>query len=128
MRRGTAGFVAVVLAMSAVAASSAAVLASNGAATPFKVAFDDGSTHYDCAGARVENRVSIKDSETCLVTGDTSLMIAGTYSGDPYGDLPWFPHARWQSDTGDGRIADHWTVTVNDNGDGTFTLYAVAYF
>ena len=126
MRKGSA---AIVLAMCALAASSAGAMASNGAATPFKIAYENpDGTSWDCSGARVVNPVSVKDSETCLVTGDTSELTAGVYTGDPYGDLPWFGNAQWASDFGDGKIAEHWTVTVMDNGDGSSTVYAVAYY
>jgi len=128
MRRAAAVLAAVVLGACALAASSAPALASHGAATPFKVAYEyPEGTYWDCAGARVDNRVSVKDSETCLVTGDTSMLSVGTFSGHPRGDLPWFPNARIGSDY-DGQIALDWTIRVTDNGDGSFTMYVVAYF
>ncbi len=129
MRRTATAAAAAFIAVSALAALSTGALASNGAATPFKVAYALGSSDWDCAGARVDNRVKVKDSETCLVTGDTSELnlVPGVYSGHPRGDLPWFPGARWGSDY-DGSVALDWTVTVVDNGDGSFTVNAVAIF
>jgi hypothetical protein len=127
MRKTTAALMALVLGCGAVGSLPAAVLASNGAATPFASSYDNGGSHWDCHGARIDNRVSVKDSETCLVTGDLSDVTPGVYQGDPYGDLPWFANARWQSDF-DPSVALDWTVRVVDNGDGSATVLAVAYY
>ena len=102
-------------------------ISPNGGATPFKVTYL-GPTTWTCAGARVVNRVSVKDSERCVISGYTTGFVPGTYSGDPTGNFP--PYGTilgWFSDY-DGAIATHWTITISDNGDGTFTADIVAYY
>jgi hypothetical protein len=105
-------------------------VASKGAATPFKATYTDpveGTTHT-CSGARVVQKSGVvKDSETCLVTGDTSQIIPGTYGGSAVVCTPWLGCSGWSSDY-DGRQATTVTVTYVDNGNGTFTLYLVAYY
>jgi opacity protein-like surface antigen len=64
--------------------------ASNGKATPFKVSYSYTSVpgaQWTCSGARVVNKTT-KESETCLISGDTTGFVAGTYSGNPTGNLP----------------------------------------
>jgi hypothetical protein len=115
---------------SAVFASGAAAAPGHGSATPFKSSFDFGGTNSDCSGARIVNANTsvVKDSETCVVSGDTSYLVAGTYTGDPTGILPGSSDpVRWASDY-DGAIATHWTVTYVNNGDGTWTASIVAYY
>ena len=108
--------------------TGAVATASQGAATPFKATYNGtpGAT-YTCAGAHVVNRVSVKDSERCVISGDTTGYVAGTYSGSPLGFLPWYGISDWISDY-DGTIASSWTITVTENGDGTFTFDIVAYY
>jgi hypothetical protein len=108
--------------------TGAVARASQGAATPFKATYNGtpGAT-YTCAGAHVVNRVSVKDSERCVISGDTTGYVAGTYSGSPFGFLPWYGISDWISDY-DGAIASSWMITVTENGDGTFTLDIVAYY
>ena len=109
--------------------TGAVATASQGAATPFKATYNGtpGAT-YTCAGAHVVNRVSVKDSERCVISGDTTGYVAGTYSGSPLGFFPPVGiDADWISDY-DGTIASSWTFTVTDNGDGTFTIDIVAYY
>ena len=117
------------------AAAPASAIPGKGAATPFKASYGplpDFYTyaHFDCSGAHIvnPNMGMVKDSETCLLTGDTSDLVAGTYSGDPWITLPWvtFP-TQWSSDY-DGALATHATQTFVDNGDGTWTMYVVAYY
>jgi hypothetical protein len=75
-----------------------------------------------------------KESETCLISGDTTGFVAGTYSGNPTGNLPPLGATfQWSSDyffglDGSFVPATSWTVKVTDNGDGTFTLDAVSYY
>lgn len=117
-------------AVAALALAAGALSApGKGAATPFKVTWTTGFTGY-CSGAHIVNSHTgmVKDSETCLLVGDTSMLVAGTYSGDPYASLPWtFPHP-WVSDYDGTTIATHFTATFVDNGDGTWTMYVVAYY
>ena len=126
-RTVAAAAIATVLGFGVLAASSAPVLASGGTATPFKAAYSDAGTEYECSGVRIVNRVSVKDSETCLITGDTSWLYAGFFAGDPYGDVPGCTHCLFVSDY-DGRLATSWSTTVVDDGDGVFTAYVVMYF
>ena len=115
----------VVAAMSA--ATQAAGDPGNGAATPFKATYPSGTTTWTCSGAHVVNKNFIKDSETCLVTGNTAGYQAGTYSGSPSGFFPPYGIVFWQSDF-NGVIATSWTETVTDNGDGTFTVDVLAFY
>lgn len=118
------------LVASAVLASGAAAVPGHGSATPFTASYTSGATHWDCSGARIvnSNTGTVKDSETCLLSGDTSPLVAGTYTGDPYGTVFGLPNpVRWKSDY-DGTIATSWTSTFVDNGDGTWTVDAVAYY
>jgi hypothetical protein len=67
MKRFLAGIVAP---LGALGFGAMTVYASSGAATPFKVQYPGtpGSA-WTCAGAHVANKVSIQDSESCLITG-----------------------------------------------------------
>ena len=122
-----------VLVASALLASGAIAAPGQGSATPYTASWDaGGGTRADCSGAHIVNSNTgmVKESETCLLTGgDLSTIIAGTYTGDPRGTLPWIPGVsfRWASDY-TGAIATHWSQTFVDNGDGTWTLYAVTYY
>lgn len=102
----------------------------NGVATPYTITFGPplypGPT-WSCWGSRVVNGNGVKDSETCVLSGDTSGVAAGTFSGDPYGDLFGTPQVRWASSF-DVQMATRWTITVTDNGDGTFTAAIVAFY
>lgn len=99
-----------------------------GKATPFKITFP-GETTYECSGVRVtQGNGIVKDSETCIASGNTSHLVEGTIVGDPDfctfdGRCGW----RWASDF-DLAIATHVTLVWTDNGDGTFTLDVVAYY
>jgi hypothetical protein len=122
--------VAGLLVASAVLASGAAAVPGQGSATPFKASYNSGATHWECSGARIvnSNTGTVKDSETCLLSGDTTSLVAGTYTGDPYGTVFGLPNpVRWKSDY-DGAIATTWTSTFLDNSDGTWTVNAVAYY
>lgn len=136
MRRALVGFAVSVVAALGVGGMTA--FASDGAATPFKATYptpsiDGGFSIWTCAGSHVVNRVSFKDSETCLVTGDVNGYVAGTYSGSPRGFLPGVPfgaNTGWGSDSPleNGAAAISWTITLTDNGDGTWTVDILAYY
>jgi len=120
---------AVIAVVAVLVSATSAVAAGNGGATPYTASWDAGF-HADCSGAHIVNSNTgmVKDSETCLLTGDTSYLVAGTYTGDPRGTFPWSPYQwRWASDY-DGALATRWTNTFVDNGDGTWTLSAVTYY
>ncbi len=118
--------------------------AGNGSSTSFTAAF---TIHGDwsCTGTHIANKKHVFDNETCLISGTTSdttpegvhwAWVAGTFKNDTcsgaaanVGHFPPFNGVlgnegtdciRWSSDY-DGAIADSWTITVTDNGDGTFT-------
>jgi hypothetical protein len=106
------------------------VHASGGKATPFKATYTDllFNTLDTCSGARVtQGNGKVKDSETCVLSGDTSRVVAGTYAGAPKFCIPNNPCAVWSSDY-DGQIAKTVTITITNNGDGTFTMNVVAYY
>jgi hypothetical protein len=138
MKRFLVGLI--VAAVAAVGYGGVTALASggNGAATPFKAtyvsgAIDGGTNTWTCSGAHVVNKVSFKDSETCIVSGDVSGFANGTYSGNPTGFLAgsvFGTGTEWASDfKGEASaIAMTWTIVETDNGDGTFTLDIVAYY
>ncbi len=115
----------------AFAAFPATVSASSGAATPFKAGFsapmpDGGSADFTCSGAHIVNK-TVKDSETCLITGDTNGFVAGTYFGNPTADIPALGPVQWFSDF-NGVQASSFIATFVDNGDRTWTMYIVAYY
>ena len=100
---------------------------TNGAATRYTFWWP-GATTSTCTGVRVANKVSVKDTETCLMSGYTDGFIAGTYRGNPTGPLPPYGDtATWKSDF-DGRVATSWKITFLDNGNRTFTANIVAYY
>lgn len=136
MRRVLVGFV--VSAVAALGFGGLTAFASDGAATPFKATYptpslDGGFSTWTCAGAHVVNHVSFKDSETCLVTGDVSGYAAGSYSGSPRGPLAgsvFGANTEWGSDSPleNGAAATSWTITLIDNGDGSWTVDILAYY
>jgi hypothetical protein len=71
-----------------------------------------------------------KDSFTCTITGDTTGYVAGTYTGEPGGFFPPLGPITWLSDFAPlaGEQANRWTLSVTDNGDGTFTVEGSAYY
>jgi hypothetical protein len=129
------------LAIAALGFSAGPVLANNGsgAGTAFAASYglpasDGGTTTWTCSGAHVVNKVSFKDSETCIISGDLTGYVAGTFSGNPLGYFPplfpLFGLVPWFSDFPgeNGATATSWTATVTANADGTFTQNIVAYY
>jgi len=124
------------LALCALAAAGASAAPGSGAATPFKATYVDsalGAT-ATCSGAHIEQTNgatagTIKDSETCIISGDTSSVPTGTIVGDPNYTFPALGNTQlfWQSDY-NGLIASHVTLTFTPNGDGTYTEEVVAYY
>lgn len=98
-------------------------------ATFTTVAADGGTATWTCTGNRVVNHghPAGLDSATCTVTGDTTGMVAGTYTGAPAGALPPNPAFTWVSPF-DGKTAASWEAVVMDNGDGTFSVEVSAFF
>lgn len=111
--------------------------------TQFKVTYHDGFGYENtCSGVnQVKKDGSAYDSETCIVSGDTSRFVAGTYEsstttasgcgvitpGAPgYGPggiifLSDYPGLA-------GKCGTSWTETFTPNADGTWTIeYKVQY-
>jgi hypothetical protein len=96
--------------------------ASNGSATPFKATYSQFGVTFTCSGATVLNKQVLKDSETCLVSGDDGYWTTGTY-----------PAGVWQSDSSPGSpsyglVDQTLTVTKTANGDGTYTETFLAIY
>ncbi len=110
----------------------------DGAGTAFKATYpspgiDGGTATWTCSGAHVVNKVSFKDSETCIVSVDVAGYANGTYSGSPAGFVagsPFGVNTMWNSDFAgeNGAVATSWTIVESDNGDGTFTLEILAFY
>jgi hypothetical protein len=110
----------------------------DGAGTAFKATYpspgiDGGIATWTCSGAHVVNKVSFKDSETCVVSVDVAGYANGTYSGSPAGFLagsPFGAGTEWSSDFAgeNGALATSWTMVETNNGDGTFTLDILAFY
>ncbi len=138
MKRFLVGLMVAAVAAIGFGSVTAFANSGDGAGTAFKAmynvaAVDGGTTTWTCSGAHVVNKVSFKDSETCILSGDVTGYANGTYSGNPAGFLagsPFGAGTEWASDfVGEhGAVATSWTIVETDNGDGTFTLDIVAYY
>jgi hypothetical protein len=129
-----------VAAMAAIGFGTVTAFANNGdgAGTAFKAMYpspgiDGGTATWTCSGAHVVNKVSFKDSETCVVSVDVAGYANGTYSGSPTGPVagsPFGASTAWFSDFAgeSGAMATSWTIVESDNGDGTFTLDILAFY
>ncbi len=118
--------------MGAMFATSTAAMASEGAATQYTASFlapmpDGGFSQWTCSGVHVVNLVSIKDSEICTVSGDTTGLVAGVYVGNPTANVPPFGEVPWFSDF-DGVTATRFKAIIVANPDGTFTQHILAYY
>ena len=119
--------VAVALALLATLAVPAGALAAPGAsASPFKATYGFDETVFTCTGVRIVKGDVVRDEEVCLLSGDTSWVVPGTYTGDPQGDVPPFD-SMWGSDY-DGATATSWTFVVAGNDNGIFSIKIVAYY
>ena len=63
----------------------------------------------------------------CHISGDTTVYVAGTYTGAPFGNLPPLGSVFWPSDL-DGAVATSWELKLVDTNDGSFTLIANASY
>lgn len=102
------------------------VAASDGSATQFTAVYptpmlDGGTSTWTCSGVHIVNPVSVKDNEECLITGDTSGLVAGTIVGDPKANWPGIGYLGWSSDY-NGVEATHFKGHFVSMGDGTFKL------
>ena len=104
--------------------------AGNGSATSqyFTSYHDTNGVESDCTGTRVVQKDgTVKDSATCILSGDTSRLVSGTVVGNPSYCLNAVCWAAWVSDF-DGKIAKSVNLKLTDNGDGTFTQKVTAYY
>jgi hypothetical protein len=112
------------------AVSVGSAYAGNGSATSqfFTVYTDTNGVQSDCTGTRVVQKDgTVKDSATCILTGDTSRLVSGTIVGNPGYCLNAVCWPAWVSDF-DGKIAKSVILNLTSNGDGTFTQKVTAYY
>lgn len=104
--------------------------AGNGSATTqFFTSYNDTNGVYSaCTGTRVVQKDgTVKDSATCILSGDTSRLVSGTVVGNPGYCLNAVCWAAWVSDF-DAKIAKSVNLKLINNGDGTFTQKVTAYY
>jgi hypothetical protein len=128
MRRFFLLTVAGIVAVCAVSVGFAS--AGNGSATTsFTAIYTDGNgVQSDCEGTRVVQKDgTVKDSATCILSGDTSRLVAGTVVGNPGYCLNGLCWPAWVSDF-DGQVATSVNLKLTDNLNGTFTQKVTAYY
>ena len=128
MRRFLMLTVTGMVAICAVGVGSAS--AGNGSATTqFYTSYTDTNhVQSNCTGTRVVQKDgTVKDSGTCILSGDTSRLVSGTVIGNPGYCLNAVCWPAWVSDF-DGKVAKSVTLKLSDNGDGTFTQKVTAYY
>jgi hypothetical protein len=104
--------------------------AGNGSSTSqFFTSYNDtNGVESDCTGTRVVQKDgTVKDSATCILSGDTSRLVPGTIVGNPGYCLNGVCWDYWVSDF-DGKIAKSVNLKLTDNLDGTFTQKVTAYY
>jgi len=104
--------------------------AGNGSTTSqFFTSYTDGNgVESDCTGTRVVQKDgTVKDSATCILSGDISRLVPGTVVGNPGYCLNAVCWPAWVSDF-DGKIAKSVNLKLTDNLDGTFTQKVTAYY
>ena len=104
--------------------------AGNGSTTSqFFTSYNDSNgVESDCTGTRVVQKDgTVKDSAICILSGDTSRLVAGTVKGNPGYCLNAVCWPAWVSDF-DGKIAKSVNLNLTDNLDGTFTQKVTAYY
>ena len=81
-----------------------------------------------CTGTRVVQKDgTVKDSEICILYGDTSSVVPGAVKGNPGYCLNGVCWPAWGSDF-DGKVAKSVDLSVTANLDGTFTQKVTAYY
>jgi hypothetical protein len=128
------------LAIGALGFAASPVLASNAATTvKFTATYAVGAATWTCSGKHIDNHgiPGSQDNETCLVTGDVTGYVAGTYTGTlgayapcADGNVPPIGDALWNSDYPPilGLCSNGWTIIETDNGNGTFTVAITAFY
>ena len=103
--------------------------AGNGSTTtPFANTYTEPGVLLECKGTRiVQKDGTVKESETCILSGDTSLVESKSVQGRPGYCLNGVCWAYWASDL-DGRHAVSVNLTQFANGDGTYTRTITAYY
>ena len=97
--------------------------------TPFAAGYDENGLHSSCTGTRVVQKDgTTKDSEICILSGDTSRVVAGTIKGNPGFCFNGVCHPAWGSDMPDVLQAKSVTLVLTANLDGTFTQNITAYY
>ncbi len=119
-----------------VAFIAAPVAASSPTITKFTATYGSGPTFTEatahCAGLHVVTKKQITDYETCLITGDTTGFVAGTYQtypGAPVGNLPPFGEfTGWFSDF-NGAGATSWKIVeIGPLHGGAFIMLITANY
>ena len=125
------------------AAGNGAKVSHIGPVTYSNSGYVGGNDSWTCSGAHIVKTAPhafIKDSETCVMSGDAS-GLAGVYMNNPldpngpnWGIQPGFSSTNtrgegdWISDY-NSAVAISWTMTVTLNADGvTYTNNIVAYY
>src|SRR3982751_6677649 len=81
---------------------------------------DTNGVESDCTGTRlVQKDGTVKDSATCILSGDTSRLVSGTVVGNPGYCLNGVCWKAWVSDL-DGKVATSVNLKLSSNGDGAF--------
>src|SRR5262245_40819015 len=123
-------FLLTVAGMVTICAVSVGLASAGGGSTTtqYTTSYFDHGVESDCTGTRVVQKDgTVKDSATCILSGDTSRLVAGTVKGNPGYCLNAVCWPAWVSDF-DGKIAKSVSLTLSDNGDGTFTQKVTAYY
>ena len=145
--------IGVLVAAVAALGSATVASASDGATvTHFTAAYPSlVGDFWTCSGSHIVKSAPkpfIKDSETCVISGNVSTYYAGTFaSGAPcppsYGAPPGnecgsFPPVAGSPGTIDGLVnwfsdfngvfASSWSITITRNSDGTFTAQIDSYY
>jgi hypothetical protein len=129
MKKIFAAMTAALLMVALVSSVALAANPGNGSATKFTALYDfPTGTTWTCTGTHVANKNVIKDNETCVISGDVSGFVAGTYTGNY--PITGYTASGWNSDFPGtlNTAATSWTITETDNGNGTFTLGIAAIY
>jgi hypothetical protein len=115
--------------VAACAVSVGFAYAGNGSTTTqFTQRYWDHGVLSECTGTRiVQKDGTVKDSETCNLSGDTSRLSPGTVHGRADYCLNGVCWAYWVSDY-DSQAATSVNLTQIPNGDGTYTQKVTAYY
>jgi hypothetical protein len=134
---GTALIIAGGVTAAVVAIGSAAP--ARAAVTHFDATYYEGNSIWTCSGTHTITKTGAKESETCLITGDTTgyARMVGTHTGLPAfhlpGSRPGSPPVRWHSDY-NHVLAASWTITFKNthhigfSGLDTYQAHVTAFY